>query len=152
LKGNQTISEYAVTRPEGSHQISILNRSFNMIEYSQKLSNDDLIITPSAKSKIASLISDTNGEASAVRIYVSGGGCSGMNYGMTFSEKPESLDSTMDGEDGFKVVVDPFALGFLGGAEVDYVDDGVSATFVFNNVFQSVGGSGACGGCGGGGF
>lgn len=123
-----------------------------MIEYSQKLSNDDLIITPSAKSKIASLISDTNGEASAVRIYVSGGGCSGMNYGMTFSEKPESLDSTMDGEEGFKIVVDPIALGFLGGAEVDYVDDGVSATFVFNNVFQSVGGSGACGGCGGGGF
>ena len=123
-----------------------------MIEYSQKLSNDDLIITPSAKIKIASLISDTNGEASAVRIYVSGGGCSGMNYGMTFSEKPESLDSTMDGEGGFKIVVDPFALSFLGGAEVDYVDDGVSATFVFNNVFQSVGGSGACGGCGGGGF
>ena len=123
-----------------------------MIEYSQNLSNDDLIITPSAKIKIASLISDTNGEASAVRIYVSGGGCSGMNYGMTFSENPESLDSTMDGEDGFKIVVDPFALSFLGGAEVDYVDDGVSATFVFNDVFQSVGGSGACGGCGGGGF
>ncbi len=123
-----------------------------MNEYSQDLNNDDMNVTESAKSKIASLISDTNGEACAVRIYVSGGGCSGMNYGMTFAEKSESGDSTMDGEDGFKIVVDPFALSFLGGAEVDYVDDGASASFVFNNVFQAVGGSGACGGCGGGAF
>ena len=75
-----------------------------------------------------------------------------MNYGMTFSEDVETRDSVMDGENGFKLVVDPFALSFLEGAEVDYVDDGVNATFVFNNVFQSVGGSGACGGCGGGMF
>ena len=87
-----------------------------------------------------------------MRIYVSGGGCSGMNYGMTFAEKAEVRDSSMSGEDGFQIVVDPFALSFLGGAEVDYVDDGLNATFVFNNVFQSVGGSGACGGCGGGAF
>ena len=75
-----------------------------------------------------------------------------MNYGMTFAEQEESRDSVMTGDEGFKLVVDPFALSFLGGAEVDYVDDGVNATFVFNNVFQAVGGSGACGGCGGGAF
>ncbi len=75
-----------------------------------------------------------------------------MNYGMTFAEKAEINDSMMSGESGFNLVVDPVALGFLGGAEVDYVDDGINASFVFNNVFQSVGGSGSCGGCGGGGF
>lgn len=123
-----------------------------MSEYSHSLEDADLMITDSAKSKISGLISDTNGEASAVRIYVSGGGCSGMNYGMTFAENDESNDSVMTRDDGFKLVVDPYALSFLGGAEVDYVDDGVNATFVFNNVFQSVGGSGACGGCAGGGF
>lgn len=123
-----------------------------MSEYNQILTNSDLIVTNTAREKISGLISDTNGEASAVRIYVSGGGCSGMNYGMTFAENSEARDSTMMGEEGFKLVVDPFALSFLGGAEVDYVDDGVNATFVFNNVFQSVGGSGACGGCGGGAF
>ena len=123
-----------------------------MIEYSHELRDADIDVTASAREKIASLISDTNGEATAVRIYVSGGGCSGMNYGMTFAEQQESRDSTMSGQDGFKLVVDPFALSFLGGAEVDYVDDGVNATFVFNNVFQAVGGSGACGGCGGGAF
>lgn len=123
-----------------------------MSEYSQVLTNNELLVTDSARDKISSLINDTNGEAAAVRIYVSGGGCSGMNYGMTFAEKAEEKDSTMTGAEGFKLVVDPFALSFLGGAEVDYVDDGMNATFVFNDVFQSVGGSGACGGCGGGAF
>ena len=123
-----------------------------MSEYSQTISDQELIVTESAKQKISSLVQDTNGEASAVRIYVTGGGCSGMNYGMTFAEKQEDIDSVMGDDNGFKLVVDPIALGFLGGAEVDYVDDGINASFVFNNVFQSVGGSGACGGCGGGAF
>lgn len=123
-----------------------------MSEYSQILTESDLVVTDAAKDKISSLINDTNGDASAVRIYVSGGGCSGMNYGMTFTENAEARDSMMNDDKGFKLVVDPFALSFLGGAEVDYVDDGVNATFVFNNVFQAVGGSGACGGCGGGAF
>ncbi len=123
-----------------------------MSEYSQILTESDLVVTDAAKDKISRLINDTNGDASAVRIYVSGGGCSGMNYGMTFTENAEAKDSMMNDGNGFKLVVDPFALSFLGGAEVDYVDDGVNATFVFNNVFQAVGGSGACGGCGGGAF
>ena len=123
-----------------------------MSVYSQSLSDADINVTAAARSKIAGLINDTNGDASAVRIYVSGGGCSGMNYGMTFAERVEDKDSTMDGDEGFKMVVDPIALSFLGGAEVDYVDDGMNATFVFNNVFQAVGGSGSCGGCGGGAF
>ena len=122
-----------------------------MNEFNQNLSGDDLRVTDTAKEKIANLVNDTNGEVSAVRIYVAGGGCSGMNYGMTFSEKSEPIDSVMSDENwkGFQLVVDPVALGFLEGAEVDYVDDGLNASFVFNDVFQAVGGSGACGGCGG---
>ena len=120
-----------------------------MSDYSHQLTTEDLIVTESARNKIASLVNDTNGEVSAVRIYVTGGGCAGMNYGMTFAEKEETMDSVMSDENGFKLVVDPVAMGFLEGAEVDYVDDGVNASFVFNNVFQAVGGSGACGGCGG---
>ena len=45
--------------------------------------------------------------------------------------------------------MDAGAWGYMDGAEIDYKDDGVNATFVFNNVLKSVGGSGACGGCGG---
>lgn len=120
-----------------------------MSEYSNQVQSDNLNVTDNARSKIASLVNDTNGEVEAVRIYVAGGGCSGMTYGMTFAEKTEEIDSVMGDDTGFKLVVDPVALGFLEGAEVDYVDDGVNASFVFNNVFQAVGGSGACGGCGG---
>ena len=117
--------------------------------YSQTIGDADLQVTADAKRKITDLVQGTGGEAAAVRIYVSGGGCSGMNYGMTFAEQAEALDSTMNGGDGFQLVVDPVALGFLKGAEIDYVDDGINASFVFNNVFQAIGGSGACGGCGG---
>ena len=55
----------------------------------------------------------------------------------------------IEGENGFCMVIDPIALAYMQGAEIDYSDDGPSANFVFNNVFKAVGGSGACGGCGG---
>ena len=116
------------------------------------LTDSDFKVTPSARAKVTDLLKSAEGEAKAVRIFVSGGGCSGMNYGMTFAEQVETLDSVMTGEDGFNLVIDPVALGFLAGSEVDYVDDGVNTSFVFNDVFQAVGGSGTCGGCGGGSF
>ena len=85
-----------------------------------------------------------------IRVFVSGGGCSGMTYGMTYAEEALPTDKVFEGE-GFKMLVDAVALGYLQGCDIDYVEQGLNASFVFNNVFQSVGGSGACGGCGGGG-
>lgn len=120
-----------------------------MSEFSQALNGSALKVTPPAQEKIAALIAETDG-VGAVRIYVAGGGCSGMNYGMTFAEEADESDCVLTGEDDFKLVVDPVAMAFLKGAEIDYRDDGVNASFVFNNVFQAVGGSGACGGCSGG--
>lgn len=117
--------------------------------YDPTIGDADLRVTADAKRKLTDLVQGTGGEAQAVRIYVAGGGCSGMNYGMTFAEQAEATDSTMNDGNGFQLVVDPVALGFLRGAEIDYVDDGINASFVFNNVFQAIGGSGACGGCGG---
>lgn len=117
--------------------------------YDPTIGDADLRVTADAKRKLTDLVQGTGGEAQAVRIYVAGGGCSGMNYGMTFAEQTEPTDSTMNDGNGFQLVVDPVALGFLRGAEIDYVDDGINASFVFNNVFQAIGGSGACGGCGG---
>ncbi len=120
-----------------------------MNSFNPTLADADLAVTVGARQKIAGLLQDAGADASAVRIYVSGGGCGGMTYGMTFAEQPEKTDSGMADDNGFSLVVDPVAMSFLHGAEVDYVDDGVNATFVFNNVFQAVGGSGSCGGCGG---
>ena len=114
-----------------------------------ELSTDSLTVTVSAREKITQLLADADDGLSAVRVFVSGGGCGGMNYGMTFAESVGSKDRKMSDESGFALVVDPIAYSYIHGAEIDYKDDGVSASFVFNNVFQSVGGSGACGGCGG---
>ena len=111
--------------------------------------SEQLVVTASARAKIANLLEEADQSVDSVRIFVSGGGCGGMNYGMTFAESREIRDSVIEDAEGCKVVVDPIALCYLQGAEVDYVDDGVSTSFVFNNVFKAVGGSGACGGCGG---
>ncbi|MFT7533575.1 MAG: iron-sulfur cluster insertion protein [Gammaproteobacteria bacterium] len=116
-----------------------------------RISDEDLDVTASAREKLGELIGQADDEIDAIRIFVSGGGCSGMNYGMTFAEQQNSLDSIIEDSSGLRIVVDPIALSYLSGAQIDFVDDGMNASFVFNNVFQAVGGSGSCGGCGGGG-
>ena len=75
-----------------------------------------------------------------------------MTYGMTFANSSELRDSILEGEEGFRMVIDPLALAYMRGAEIDYSESGANANFVFNNIFKAVGGSGACGGCGGAGF
>jgi len=95
------------------------------------------------------LIEITASEAgvSGVRIYVAGGGCGGMNYGMTLVEEPSPFDYVLE-KDGMNVYVDSVAMGFLEGVEVDYKTEGVNKSFVFKNVFSNTGGGGTCGGCG----
>ncbi|MDH3688284.1 MAG: iron-sulfur cluster assembly accessory protein, partial [Gammaproteobacteria bacterium] len=113
--------------------------------FGSELGSMELIVTPAAGRKIAELMAETDIDVEAVRIFVSGGGCGGMSYGMTFAEERAPLDSMYTG-DRFNLYVDPIALNYLKGAEIDFANDGINATFVFNNVFQIVGGSGACGG------
>ena len=116
------------------------------------IDGQDLRVTEAARVKITELIQSAETEINSVRVFVSGGGCSGMEYGMTFADFSEPRDSVLEGEEGFRMVIDPLALAYMQGAEIDYSDDGASSNFVFNNVFKAVGGSGACGGCGGAGF
>jgi len=108
---------------------------------------DEINVMPAAHSKLSELLSaeeDING----VRIFVSGGGCGGMSYGMTFAEAPTEFDSVFEKE-GLTLYVDAVALSFLQGVEIDFVQEGMGASFVFRNAFAVTGGSGACGGCGG---
>lgn len=116
------------------------------LAYSNEIQTSELRFTPSAAHKLAELSLQAE-DAAGVRIFVSGGGCGGMNYGMTFTDQQTAYDSVFAGE-GFKVLVDAVALNYLNGTEVDYREDGAQASFVFNNVFKSVGGSGTCGACG----
>ncbi len=121
------------------------------LEYPTRIGDADMRITPAAQAKIAELLASADTEVTGIRVFVSGEGCSGMTYGMTYAEAPmEHYDSIIEAP-GMKVYVDPVALNYLQGSEIDFRTDGPSPSFVFNKVFQAVGGSGTCGGCGGGG-
>lgn len=115
------------------------------VAYSSEIADSDIHLTPPAREKLAKLMHDADPGLKVVRVFVTGGGCGGMGYGMTFAESTTEYDSVLEGEN-FTLAVDAVALNYLQGSEIDFADD----SFVFGNVFSSVGGSGACGGCGGG--
>ena len=104
---------------------------------------EGLTVTEVALKKIASMCLENNMEA--VRPYVYGGGCSGMQHSLTFAESKEERDI----EVAPSVYVDPIAYQFMLGATIDYDTSGMSPSFVFMDVFKEQGGSGTCGGCGG---
>ncbi len=111
------------------------------------LSTGDLEVTQSAQDKLREIIEQGEEDVSAIRIYVGGGGCGGMSYGMTFTDQKTDFD-TIQVFDGFKLFVDVVALNYLRGAQIDYIQEAGRERFVFNNVFAETGGTGSCGGCG----
>ena len=115
--------------------------------FQPSLTVGDLEVTQAAQDKLHEIISQTDEDVSAIRIYISGGGCGGMSYGMTFTDEQSDFDTTLQ-FDGFKILVDVVALNYLRGAQIDYVQEVGRERFVFNNVFAETGGSGVCGGCG----
>ena len=118
------------------------------MEYASTLSENDIKVSPVAGEQFQRLISSVeDDDIEAIRIYVAGGGCSGMTYGMTFTDRRSDYDRIYEG-DGFRVYVDAVALNYLRGAEIDFVTRETGSTFVFNNVFQATGGAGTCGACG----
>lgn len=118
--------------------------------YRTEIANHEIKVSPAAAEQLKVLLESIEEDIAGIRIFVSGGGCGGMTYGMTYAESVNDYDKVLAG-DGFKIMVDPVALGYLQGSDIDFVDNGMSKSFVFNNVFKSVGGSGGCSGCGGGG-
>ena len=115
--------------------------------YNAELSKQDLEVTESAQQKLAEIVSQSEDDVAGIRIYVGGGGCGGMSYGMTFTDETSEFDSVLT-FDSFKVLVDVVAINYLRGAQIDYIQEVGRERFVFNNVFAETGGSGTCGGCG----
>ena len=77
------------------------------------------------------LLQQENDPAVGLRVFVAGGGCSGMQYGMTLDEEQEG--DTRIVQDDITVFVDEMSLGYLSGSEVDYVESLMGAGFVVNN-------------------
>ncbi len=90
-------------------------------------------LTENASNKLASLIAEENNPDLKLRIFVSGGGCSGFQYGFTFDEKQEESDFVVEADNGVKVLVDAMSINYLRGSEVDFVEDLSGSQFVIKN-------------------
>jgi iron-sulfur cluster insertion protein len=91
-----------------------------------------LAFTPAAAAKVAALIADEGNPALKLRVYITGGGCSGFQYGFEFDEASNEDDVAVQ-RDGVTLVVDPLSLQYLMGAEVDYRESLAGSQFVIRN-------------------
>jgi iron-sulfur cluster insertion protein len=89
-------------------------------------------LSDSAVKRIASLISAEGDASLMLRLSVSGGGCSGFQYGFSFDNAVQGDDHLFE-RDGVKVVIDETSLDLLSGAEIDFVEDLVGASFQVRN-------------------
>jgi iron-sulfur cluster insertion protein len=93
---------------------------------------DVLIFTDAAAGKVGELIREEENPNLKLRVFVSGGGCSGFQYGFTFDEKIEDGDFCVENH-GVQLLVDPMSAQYLMGAEIDYKEDLQGAQFVIRN-------------------
>jgi iron-sulfur cluster assembly protein len=91
-----------------------------------------ITITPAAAVAVRELLEKRNLEGYALRVFVSGGGCSGFQYGMALEGNIREQDSTFE-TDGIKVVIDEISIDYLHGATVDFVDNLMGGGFKIEN-------------------
>lgn len=91
-----------------------------------------LVVTSAAAAKVAALIAEEGNPSLKLRVYITGGGCSGFQYGFEFDEQQGEDDLALQ-RDGVTVLVDPLSLQYLMGAEVDYRESLQGAQFVIRN-------------------
>jgi iron-sulfur cluster insertion protein len=91
-----------------------------------------IVLTETAARRIATLKAKENVENAFLRIAVSGGGCSGFQYGLSFDDQRNEDDFVFE-RDGVGVVIDEVSLDLLNGAEVDFVEDLMGASFQIRN-------------------
>jgi len=91
-----------------------------------------IIFTSAAARKVQELIMEEANPNLKLRVYISGGGCSGFQYGFSFDEERSNDDIAVD-NDGVTLLVDPLSFQYLMGAEVDYSESLQGAQFVIRN-------------------
>lgn len=91
-----------------------------------------LIFSDAAAAKVSQLIQEEANPNLKLRVFVSGGGCSGFQYGFTFDENVEEGDTTIVNQ-GVTLLIDPMSIQYLNGAEIDYREDMDGAQFVIRN-------------------
>ena len=88
----------------------------------QQLDTDTITITPAASAAVKNILAERKLEGYALRIYVAGGGCCSVNFGMALDNNVRDADTTFEA-DGVKVIVDEISADYLRGAKIDFVND-----------------------------
>ncbi len=101
-------------------------------------SSNGIYFSVNAADKVASLIAEEENPSLNLRVFVTGGGCSGFQYGFTFDEKIQEDDTVIEqvcsnGESSVKLLVDSMSYQYLSDAEIDYVENIQGAQFVIRN-------------------
>lgn len=91
-----------------------------------------LIFTDSAANKVKKLMEEEGNDDLKLRVFISGGGCSGFKYGFTFDESINEDDTVME-KNGVKLLIDPMSFQYLVGAEIDYEENLQGAQFIIKN-------------------
>ncbi len=99
-------------------------------------------LTEAAAARLATIMAGADGKYQGVRVGVTNGGCAGMSYTMEYAGESKPFEEVME-DRGVKIFIDPKAILFLIGTELDFVQEKLGAKFVFNNPNQTS----ACG-CG----
>jgi iron-sulfur cluster insertion protein len=91
-----------------------------------------LLFSDSAAAKVKQLIEEEGNPGLKLRVFVSGGGCSGFQYGFTFEEVSNEDDTSLE-KNGVTLLIDPMSFQYLVGAEIDYQESAEGAQFVIKN-------------------
>ena len=91
-----------------------------------------VILTDSAVEKVRNLIAEEDNDQLKLRVFITGGGCSGFQYGFTFEQEIGEEDTQVN-KDGVTLLIDPASYQYLVGAEIDYTDGLEGAQFVIRN-------------------
>ncbi len=89
-------------------------------------------LTDAAAAKVRELLAEEDNPDLSLRVFVSGGGCSGFQYGFTFDEKREDGDTEVE-HGGVTLLIDPLSVQYLTGAQIDFTDSLEGASFVIRN-------------------
>ena len=97
-----------------------------------EIQENPLVFSNSAANKVRQLIDEEGDQNLMLRVFVSGGGCSGFQYGFTFDQNETEGDTIVENQ-GVKLLVDPMSVQYLMGAEIDYTEGLEGSQFVIRN-------------------
>lgn len=121
-----------------------------------------ITISERAATELQELIARENKTEVALRVWVAGGGCSGLSYGMALDDNAPEPDDNIFDQGGLKILVDPMSLNYMDGSSIEWVDDVLGGGFKVENpnavsscgcgssfaTAESGGSAGGCGSCG----